>query len=60
MSIVIDLDRPLCPVPGCERLCQLASKPGKGDVKTQYLKTCNRHTTNDIPINKPITNFNSK
>lgn len=50
MALPIDLNRPLCPIPGCERLCQIASKPGQGGGDTQYLKTCNRHSVNDLPV----------
>ena len=42
------LDRPLCPVPGCERTCQLSAKPGTFGGKYQYLKTCHKHSVNDL------------
>lgn len=60
MDLPLDMDRPFCPVSGCKRLCQLASTPGKGAGKNQYLKTCNRHNINDIVINKPIMKTNFK
>ena len=38
------LDRPICPVSGCENWRQKYSITGK----VSYLKTCRRHTYKDI------------
>ena len=41
---------PLCIVPKCSRLCQEYAKPGMFGGKAMYLKTCSRHTMDDLPV----------
>ena len=41
--------QPACPVPGCAEGCQILSIHGS---EATYMKTCKRHTYQDLPEEK--------